>query len=209
MLHPVSQWQPRLCAHSESLTGFVLYAPQTVARIRKLVSTAEAEYRSAVNAIQPLEATLLDLKRQLDEAMGADKLGSLLDLEDVDVVGQKEREMVRVFTLGCVCCTGFPSHLGNACACGLICCGQAPMLQAREARLNDAKQYRLLIGKYTGAANDGLVYWRSRLAEAEALVRGREKRLDELMTLEVRQKAARFENWKQVRPLRRVRCCDA
>ena len=67
---------------------------QTVAKIRKLASTAESEYRSAVNAIQPLELAAQDLKRQLDEAMGSDKLGSMLDLEDLDVVGQKEKEMV-------------------------------------------------------------------------------------------------------------------
>lgn len=69
---------------------------QTVAKIRKLAATAESEYRSAVNAIQPLELAAQDLKRQLEEAMGSDKLGSMLDLEDLDVVGQKEKEMVRV-----------------------------------------------------------------------------------------------------------------
>jgi hypothetical protein len=70
---------------------------QTIQRISKSVIVAEKEYRTAKSVSDPIETALADAKRRLEESMGANKLGSILELEDLDAITSKETEMVQHF----------------------------------------------------------------------------------------------------------------
>ena len=80
-------------------------APQTGHRLGKALAAAEKEYKSAKTVLDPLDKVWADVKGRLEEAMGSSKLGSMLEMEDIDVITRKEKELVRATVCVCILCS--------------------------------------------------------------------------------------------------------
>jgi hypothetical protein len=164
---------------------------QTLQRISKSVAVAEKEYKTAKAVSDPIEAALADAKRRLEESMGANKLGSILELEDLDAIANKETEMVEIL----LCCVADFSWPFDCCAAEYP---QLPKLREATRRLEDAKAVLQRIHRHEAAAKQGLEYWKKRSIEADAILRDRLKTLEDMQATEVVARAQRFEAWKQV-----------
>lgn len=66
-----------------------------LSRIQKTVAAAEKEYKAARAVAEPFEIALAEAKAKLEASMGSNRLGSLLELEDLDAIAGKEKELVR------------------------------------------------------------------------------------------------------------------
>jgi hypothetical protein len=67
---------------------------QTVAKIAKALVAAEKEVKSQRIVTDPIEKAIAEAKSKLNDAMGPNKLGSMLELEDLEVMSTRENELV-------------------------------------------------------------------------------------------------------------------
>ena len=67
---------------------------QVVSKLSKSLAIAEREYATATAHAAPLEEAYALLTFRLESAVGTTKLGSELQLEDIDALVQREKDQV-------------------------------------------------------------------------------------------------------------------
>ena len=69
---------------------------QIVEKLSKAFSAADREHKAALAVAAPLEEALAEVMGKMESIVGTAKLGSQLELDDVDALTRRDREQVCV-----------------------------------------------------------------------------------------------------------------